>query len=99
MDLGGAALQHGERVGAHGAAMLPVAPRRTAGPGVRFPGMRRVRGPVALVGLLAAVATGCSLPNLDDYAERPLAQTTFLYAADGSLITELHETEDRVVLT
>ena len=28
----------------------------------------------------------------------PLAQTSFLYASDGSLITELHATEDRVVL-
>ena len=28
----------------------------------------------------------------------PLAQTSFLYAADGSLITELHAAEDRVVL-
>jgi penicillin-binding protein 1A len=61
--------------------------------------MRRVRGPLALVGLLAAVATGCSLPNLDDFSARPLAQTTFLYAADGSLITQLHATEDRVVLS
>ncbi len=60
--------------------------------------MRKVRGPVALVVLLVAVATGCSLPNLDDYSARPLAQTTFVYAADGSLITELHATEDRVVL-
>jgi penicillin-binding protein 1A len=60
--------------------------------------MRKVRGPVALVVLLVAVATGCTLPHLDDYSARPLAQTTFLYAADGSLITELHATEDRVVL-
>jgi penicillin-binding protein 1A len=61
--------------------------------------MRRVRGPVALLVLLVAVATGCSLPNIDDYSARPLAQTTFLYAADGSLIVELHATEDRVVLS
>ena len=48
--------------------------------------------------MLAIVATGCSVPDLDDYEQRPLAQTTFLYAADGSLITELHAVEDRVVL-
>jgi penicillin-binding protein 1A len=47
---------------------------------------------------LALVATACSLPRLDDYHPRTLAQTTFVYASDGSLITELHATEDRVVL-
>jgi penicillin-binding protein 1A len=60
--------------------------------------MRRIRGPVAWFGVLAAIAAGCSVPDLDDYDERPLAQTTFLYAADGSLITELHAVEDRVIL-
>lgn len=60
--------------------------------------MRRIRGPVAWFGVLAAIATACSVPDLDDFAERPLAQTTFLYAADGTLITELHAIEDRVVL-
>ncbi len=48
--------------------------------------------------LLAAVASACSLPRIDDYRERELAQTSFLYAADGTLITALHATEDRVVL-
>ena len=41
----------------------------------------------------------CSLPRLQDYHVRPLAQTSFLYAADGSLITTLHATENRVALT
>jgi penicillin-binding protein 1A len=39
------------------------------------------------------------MPRLQDYQERPLAQTSFLYASDGSLITSLHAAEDRVVLT
>jgi penicillin-binding protein 1A len=48
--------------------------------------------------LFVSLATACDLPELADYDPLPLAQTTFLYAADGSLITELHATEDRVVL-
>ena len=60
--------------------------------------MRRIRGPVAWFGVLAVIAASCSVPDLDDYQERPLAQTTFLYASDGTLITELHAVEDRVVL-
>ena len=48
--------------------------------------------------MLAVIAASCSVPDLDDYQERPLAQTTFLYASDGTLITELHAVEDRVVL-
>ncbi len=47
---------------------------------------------------LALVATACGLPQLSDLHARPLAQTTFVYAADGSLITTLHAREDRVVL-
>jgi penicillin-binding protein 1A len=47
---------------------------------------------------LVVVVTSCSLPSLDDYDPLPLAQTSFLYAAGGSLITPLHATEDRVVL-
>jgi len=39
------------------------------------------------------------MPRLQDFHERPLAQTSFLYASDGSLITSLHAAEDRVVLT
>jgi penicillin-binding protein 1A len=49
--------------------------------------------------MLAVGAAACSMPRLEDYRERPLAQTSFLYASDGSLITPLHAAEDRVVLT
>jgi len=47
---------------------------------------------------LALLGTACGLPDIKDYEPLPLAQTSFLYAADGSLITELHATEDRVIL-
>jgi len=40
--------------------------------------------------LLTTVVAACELPSIDDYDPLPLAQTSFLYAADGSLITELH---------
>src|SRR6266550_6035768 len=64
--------------------------------------MRKVRGPVAACLVLACFLFGmaaCSLHRLQDYHARPLAQTSFLYAADGSLITPLHATENRVALT
>ena len=64
--------------------------------------MRKVRGPLAACVAFACFACGmaaCSLPRLQDYYVRPLAQTSFLYAADGSLITALHATENRVALT
>ena len=64
--------------------------------------MRRSRGLALVVITLALVGTACgSLPRLSDYRERsiPLAQTSFLFASDGSLITELHAGEDRVVLS
>jgi penicillin-binding protein 1A len=48
--------------------------------------------------LLVVVAAGCDLPSIDDYEPLPLAQTSFLYAANGTLITELHAAENRVVL-
>jgi penicillin-binding protein 1A len=60
--------------------------------------MRSARGPFALLAALAVVSSACSLPRLQDYEERPLDQTSFLFAADGSLITPLHATENRVVL-
>jgi membrane peptidoglycan carboxypeptidase len=59
--------------------------------------MRGWRFPTACF-LLSVMASACALPDLEDYRARPLAQTTFLYAADGSLITELHADQDRVVL-
>jgi penicillin-binding protein 1A len=52
--------------------------------------------------VLAGLAAGCgALPRLSDYRQHalPLAQTSFLYASDGSLITALHAGEDRVVLS
>jgi len=52
--------------------------------------------------MLATVTAACgALPRLSDYRQHalPLAQTSFLYAADGSLITALHAGEDRVVLS
>lgn len=60
--------------------------------------MPKVQGPLVCLVALALVSAACSLPDLDEVAERPVAQTSFLYAADGSLITPLHATEDRVVL-
>lgn len=63
--------------------------------------MRRSPG-LALVVVLAAASTSCGgLPRLSDYRRQtlPLAQTSFLYASDGSLIAELHAGEDRVVLS
>jgi penicillin-binding protein 1A len=60
----------------------------------------RGRALAAAILLLAALLTGCGgLPRLEDYPTLPLAQTSFLYASDGSLIAELHADQDRVVLT
>jgi penicillin-binding protein 1A len=61
--------------------------------------MVRARWPLALAVVLAFAASACDLPRLEDQRERPLAQTSFVYASDGTGITELHATEDRVVLT
>jgi penicillin-binding protein 1A len=59
----------------------------------------RRRFPVlGMVSALVIVTAGCDLPSLDDYDPLPLAQTSFMYAGDGSLITELHAAENRVVL-
>jgi penicillin-binding protein 1A len=54
-------------------------------------------GLLLVVVLVALVAPACSLPTLDDVrGERTaLPQTSFLYAEDGSLITELHAGENR----
>jgi len=61
--------------------------------------MVKARGPLALLCVLAFVASACDLPRLEDQRERKLAQTSFVYTTDGSLITSLHATEDRVVLS
>ncbi|MBI3648381.1 MAG: transglycosylase domain-containing protein, partial [Actinobacteria bacterium] len=55
---------------------------------------------IAAVLGLALLAQACGLPQLADYQARGarLPQTSFLYAADGSLITELHAEQDRIVV-
>ena len=63
------------------------------------PVMRIPRGSAALLTALFVLAASCSVPRLEELEPRKLAQTSFLYAADGSLITELHAVEDRIVLT
>jgi penicillin-binding protein 1A len=47
---------------------------------------------------LTFAGVACNLPDLQEEQAQKLAQTSFLYAADGSLITELHAGEDRVLL-
>jgi penicillin-binding protein 1A len=51
--------------------------------------------------LIAALASGCRLPDLhaDEELEPELAQTSFLYDARGRLITRFHAEEDRVPVT
>ncbi len=98
-DLGGPVLQQGEGVGSHGDRMLPVRSGATG----RLAQVRKSPG-LALVSfvVLATIASACGgVPRLSDYRKRslPLAQTSFLYASDGSLITELHAGVDRVVLS
>ena len=65
--------------------------------------MRKSSGlPLVLFVVFATIASACGgLPQLSDYRQRsiPLAQTSFLYASDGSLITELHAGVDRVILS
>jgi penicillin-binding protein 1A len=60
--------------------------------------MVKARWPLALSIVLAFLASACDLPRLEDQRERPLAQTSFIFASDGTRITELHATEDRVIL-
>src|SRR4051812_16108524 len=70
----------------------------THGPGGTLAPMVKARC-LALFVVLAFLAGACDLPRLDDQRERPLAQTSSVYASDGSLITDLHATENRVILT
>ena len=51
----------------------------------------------ASVASFALFAAGCGV-HLEDVPRRQLAQTSFVYAADDSVITQLHAVEDRVVL-
>ncbi len=63
--------------------------------------MHARRAPLALgLTLLLLVAQACRLPDLEEeQAKAPaLPQTSFLYAADRSLITALHAGENRVVV-
>ena len=49
---------------------------------------------------VSLVGAACKLPDLEEErAKAPaLSQTSFMYAADGTLITSLHAAEDRVVV-
>jgi penicillin-binding protein 1A len=51
----------------------------------------------AFVASFALFAAGCGV-HLEDVPRRQLAQTSFVFAADDSVITQLHAIEDRVVL-
>jgi penicillin-binding protein 1A len=55
---------------------------------------------VATLLLLVVAASSCDLPTLREARQESseLPQTSFLYAADGTLITPLHAGEDRVVV-
>ena len=50
--------------------------------------------------VFALLASACAIPHLADYQRtaQALPQTSFLYAADGSLITRLHAGQDRILL-
>ncbi len=50
--------------------------------------------------VLALLAAACHVPRLQDEERkaRELPQTSFMYAADGSLLTSFHAEEDRVVV-
>ncbi|MGZ4189302.1 MAG: PBP1A family penicillin-binding protein [Actinomycetota bacterium] len=67
------------------------------------PHLPRRQRPLALAIVLLtlpALAACSSLPNIDKLLAdaRAPAQTTFVYAADGSLITTLHAEEDRQII-
>jgi penicillin-binding protein 1A len=58
------------------------------------------RRPLALGLVLAALASACNLPDLkqEQAAAPALPQTSFVFAADGSLITPLHAEQNRVIV-
>ena len=60
----------------------------------------RRRGFVLGIVALVAAASACDVPNLEqEVATAPsLPQTSFLFAADGTLITALHAEQNRVVV-
>ncbi len=63
--------------------------------------MNPSRRPIALgLVLTALMASACNLPDLEkEQANAPaLPQTSFVFAADGSLITPLHAEQNRVIV-
>ena len=60
--------------------------------------MTRRHFPLAAFMAACAVFSAACGVHLEDVPRRALAQTSFVYAADDSVITELHAVEDRVVL-
>jgi penicillin-binding protein 1A len=60
--------------------------------------MTRRHFPLAAFTAACAVFSAACGVHLEDVSRRALAQTSFVYAADDSVITELHAVEDRVVL-
>jgi penicillin-binding protein 1A len=60
--------------------------------------MTRRHFPLAAFTAACAVFSAACGVHLEDVPRRALAQTSFVYAADDSVITELHAVEDRVVL-
>lgn len=53
---------------------------------------------VFLAGSLYIVSLAAELPRLEKEALKPPAQTTRVYAADGTLLAELHASENRVIV-
>ena len=62
--------------------------------------MRHPRWLACAIVALAFCSQACHMPNLADYQKSatPLKQTSFLYDDHGKLITELHASQDRVIL-
>ena len=60
--------------------------------------MTRRHFPLAAFTAACAVFSAACGVHLEDVPRRALAQTSFVYAADDSVITQLHAVEDRVVL-
>ena len=60
--------------------------------------MTRRYFPLAAFTVACAVFSAACGVHLEDVPRRTLAQTSFVYAADDSVITELHAVEDRVIL-
>jgi len=54
---------------------------------------------VASLGLRVVAAAGQDLPNLADQSQVPLAETTYIYAADGQLLAYLHGVENRTLIS